>query len=98
VHRSNDPVEKRKLLFRHIDLTVRSDVRLDAGEDLQLRIPHAHLLDLFELLREPSVAQVMRVVGDPVVLVAAIERGDDHLLQRVLAVCRPVSVRMQIAA
>ena len=98
VHRRDDPVEARELVLRHVDLAVRPDVRLDAREDPQLRIALAHLLDRLELRCEPAVAQVVRVVGDRVVLVAALDRRRDHLLERVLAVGRPVGVGMEIAA
>ena len=54
--------------------------------------------DLLRLRLEPPLAQVVRVVGDGVVLVAARDRGAHHLLERVLAVGRPVRVRVQVAA
>ena len=46
----------------------------------------------------PPVAEVVRVVGDRVVLVAARHRALEHLLERALAVGRPVRVRVQVAA
>ena len=61
-------------------------------------ILRAHLLDLLELRGKPSLAQVVRVIGDRVVLVAARRRRGDHLLERVLAVLRPVRVRVHVAA
>ena len=55
-------------------------------------------LDLLELRVEAAVAEVVRVIGDGVVVVAARGRRLEHLLERVLAVGRPVRVRVQVAA
>src|SRR5579859_4329501 len=98
VHRRDDPVEQREILLRDVDLAVRADVRLDTGEDRELREPPAQRLDLLELRLEPALAQVVRVVGDGVVLVAARNRAFEHLLERALAVGRPVRVRVEVAA
>ena len=98
VHRGDDPVEQREILVGDVDLAVRADVRLDAGEDRQLREALAQRLDLLELRVQPAVAEVVRVVGDGVVLVAARDRALEHLLERALAVGRPVRVRVQVAA
>ena len=65
---------------------------------LQLRIPRAHLLDLLELRGHAAVAEIVGVVGDRVVRVAARDRRLDHLLQRALPVRGPVRVRVQVAA
>jgi len=98
VHRRDDPVERGQFVLRHVDLAVRADVGLDAREDAQLRVLRPHGLDLLELLREPPIAEVVRVIRDRVVLVPASERSSDHLLERVLPVGRPVRVRVQVAA
>ena len=94
----DDPVEAGELLLRHVDLAARPDIRFDAGENAELRIPLPHLLDLVELLREPAFTQVMRVIRDRVVLVPARRSRGDHFLERVLAVGRPVRVRVQVTA
>ena len=96
--RRDHPIEARELLRRDIDLAVRADVRLDARKDAELRVPLPHQLDLLELPGQTTFAQVMRVVGDRVVLVATRDGCRDHLLECRLAVRRPVRVRMQVAA
>ncbi len=98
MHGRDDPVELLQILFRDIDLAVGADVRLDAVEDRELRIPLADRLDLLELRVHAAVAQVVRMVGDRVVRIATYGRRLDHLLERVLAVGRPVRVRVQVAA
>src|SRR5579862_109937 len=97
VNRRDDPVEPSEILVGHVHLAVRTDVGLDAGEDRQLREALAERLDLLELRVEAAVAEVVRVVGDRVVLVAARDRRLEHLRERVLAVGRPVRVRVEVA-
>ena len=94
----DDPVEQREILLGDVDLAVHADVRLDAGEDRELREAGAQPLDLLELGVQAPLAEVVRVVGDGVVVVAARDRPLEHLLERALAVGRPVRVRVQVAA
>src|SRR5437763_3737980 len=98
VHRRDYPVERREILVCHVHLAARADVRLDAGEDPELRKSLPRSLDLLELRLQTSLAEVVRVVSDRVVLVSARDRTLEHLLERALAVGRPVRVRVQVAA
>src|SRR5205814_8398359 len=57
VDRGDDPVECGELVLGDVDLAVRPDVRLDAGENAELRVAGPHRLDLLQLLCEAAVAQ-----------------------------------------
>ena len=54
-------------------------------------------IDLPVLRLHPALPQVVRVVGDREVLVAALDRRERHLLDGVVPVRRPRRVRVQIA-
>ena len=68
----------------HVERAVGADVDLDPLQDPERLQPLVERVDLLVLRLEPAVAQVVRVVGDGVVLVAARRARRDHLLERVL--------------
>src|SRR5262249_39450266 len=98
VHRRHNPVESRGLLVGHVERAVGPDVHLDTSQDAERRDLLAQRLDLRRLSLEPPLAQIVRVICDRVVLVPARDRGAHHLLERVLAVGRPVRVRVQVTS
>src|SRR5437762_7895189 len=98
VQRGDDPVASGQGLVVDVERPVGADVHLDPLQQPEAAESLVEGLDLAVLLLEPTFAQVVRVVGDREVRIAAALRLGRHLLDRVLAVRRPARVRVEVAA
>ena len=103
VDRRHAPVEAQAEVLVVIEPALRTDVELGALQEQQVRIALLQLGELQALLHQLLAAhavdpEVLGVVGDREVLVAAPRRVGDHLFERAAPVAGERRVDVQVAA
>ena len=98
MERGDHPVAAGERLVVDVERAVGADVDLDPAQDPERLQPLVQRRDLLPLAREPVAAQVVRVVGDREVLVAARPIAAAAISSIVSCRRRPGRVRVQVAA